>query len=90
MGKTRYDLAGGLGAASLDAAIAAFDVLLADFPGSTYADDGAYFRARALYRLHRSEEAMEAFDTLVTAYPKSPYVDNALYYGILLRAARGD
>ncbi len=90
VGKVHYDLAGTRGPEALESSIRAFDALAERFPTSVYADDGAYFRSRALFRLGRNAEAEGAFDALVLAFPTTPYADNALYYGVLLRGARGD
>ena len=90
LGRSRYDRAERDGVAALEAAIEAFDRLLATFPASDYADDAAYFRARALFRMPRMEAARAAFEALVVDYPDSPYVDNALYYSALAALASGD
>jgi len=89
-GRADYEAASVAGPASLERAIASFDALLARFAVSPFADDAAYFRARALFRLMRNADADAAFTSFEEAYPSSPYVDNAIYHRLLLAAARGD
>ena len=88
-GYAHYVLAGADGNTALEAALSAFDALLARFPDSPEADAAAYFRARVLFRLMRSRDAEAAFAAFFTTYPESPYADNALFYSVLLTASRG-
>jgi TolA-binding protein len=89
-GRAHYEEAGVAGQGALEAAVAAFDDLLARFPESSYADDAAYFRARALFRLMRNADADAAFAALSAEHPESTYADNAVYHRVLLAVARGD
>ncbi|TNF38547.1 MAG: tetratricopeptide repeat protein [Deltaproteobacteria bacterium] len=77
VGRCLYRLASQLGASGYEQAIPWFERVASDFPGSSYGDDAAYFRARALTELGRLDAAAAAFVALLDAFPASSYRDNA-------------
>lgn len=71
-------------------AVDAFDLLASRWPESSYVDNAAYFRARALFALGQAAEAEAGLEALLTEHPDSPYVDNALYWLVRVRLSGAD
>lgn len=90
LGRAYYRQASETAPAPWEKAVATFDALLQAFPTSPYADNAAYFRARALERLGRAADAQDAYVDLLARYAASSYADDAGYHLTLLRLAAGD
>ncbi|MBT9560524.1 MAG: tetratricopeptide repeat protein [Myxococcales bacterium] len=75
---------------SLSAAVFGFDEVMA-LPGpSRFADDAAYYRARALMRTGRNDAAMAGFVALEADFPQSPFIDNAMFRMVVLSVSAGE
>jgi len=69
-----------LSAQKYDAALAAFDKLLAEFPESKHAEGAALNKAQTLYLAKRYADAAKAAAAFVQAYPQSADRATALYF----------
>lgn len=77
-------------ALALDAAIRGFEEVT-QLPGpSRFADDAAYYRARAFMRTGQFVAAMAAFEAFERDFPSSVFLDNALYQRVVLSVSSGD
>lgn len=76
-------------ARDFEAAIAAFEAFVADYPQSSLRANGYYWLGELYSSRSELEPAAQAFNTVITDYPQSNKVPDALYKLGLLRARQG-
>ncbi|HNX77891.1 MAG TPA: tetratricopeptide repeat protein [Candidatus Rifleibacterium sp.] len=64
---------------NFNAAVTYFDQLLRQYPGSQYADDASFWRARIRFEQKNHLVAINLFSNFVRAYPTSQYHAEAMY-----------
>lgn len=76
-------------ARDFDAAIAAFEAFVSDYPQSSLRPNGYYWLGELYSARSELEPAAQAFTTVIEDYPQSNKVPDALYKLGLLRARQG-
>lgn len=66
-------------AGSFNNAVIYFDELLRRFPGSMYADDASFWKARIRYEQRNYLQAIRLFENFLRYYPNSEYVVEATF-----------
>ncbi len=66
------------------------ELLIEEYPNSSYIDDALFFIGKSHYRLKEWSEAVSTFDNLLANFPNSKFVEEAMYLKSIALISRGD